>query len=809
MAVIIIALFVDPPRIRNVKKFSNESGRELYGRTEMLAEVIDALDNFTFVSVCGVPGVGKSTLVQNALQILQQECYVQIVDGFELQNISSLIEHLYSSFNMNENPAYKRKSSAERIAELLRNIIIQLKTTTILVFYNLDGEWHIQQDQLHNLLIHPLLMPEIQSKFKVIVTSQHCFKLKGPYHKIIPLSGISDDSCADWISTEYSVISYSNSKQLCHILGGIPLAVKMVASFIADPSRSHEYTADKVISNLSSSEFGYSFKYLIDKHKIISEDSSLMKALFLVYDSLDIKYRQCIFLLASLRSDRLPHEYIVSFFQSEDENFPNECIEKLLTLSLIEKVSNSNSTQYRLNYLVMNFIQWLEEPKVGDTFKQMARRFWGNVVQHYVKEKRIILNEERDVQLAAQIGSNKYLINSLLPLLGKKFTLMPLFKHALNIIHEQFCRNGFWNKRQRPSDLIFAFSHLTKVVYCPEYHPTSLLMRQESQNTSTPPNSSCSATSRCFKKLTECGRELEMLYNESVRNDISVAEAFAHYNTLLILSSCNKTLWRSSLFDLAMTITTANIQCKLYCQRARICSCGTQTSFELGLFEFLLNNNNLSKHYLHKELESQMTDDYYHCQTILKTLAVMIIHVINQLLSRNDIDAQVGSALYFKRLRLNYYQLDATCYLCVVKDLILPFLREVHPDQEAIAILHQKLQENISQEYEVDEYPLSRYALFFGLIALKTAQLQEEFEWPEKVEWIEPREAWVCSIIKDKTKKCQDSIKLPLLNKVKSTEAFVNDKTFFSLNYLMEEEEFFEWDEKVKNIPGFYQYMSI
>ena len=773
----------------------------------MLAEIIDAVNKFTLVSVCGVPGVGKSALVKNAVKIIQQEGYVQIVDVLELQNISSLIEHLYANYDKNESLAHQRKSSAERIAELLRNIV-QFNSTTILVLDNLDGEWHIQQDQLHDLLIQPLLMPEIPSKFKVIVTSQHCSKLKGLYHKIIPLSGISDDSCADWISTRYSVISYSNSKQLCHILGGIPLAVKMVASFIADPSRSHEYTADKVIFKLNSSEFGDFFEYLVN-HSIISEGSSLMNALFLVYDSLETKYRQCIFLLTDLRSDILPHEYIMSFFQSEGENFPNDCIEKLLKLSLMEKVPTSSSTQYRLNHLVMNFIRWLEEPKVGDTFKQMMRRFWGNVVQHHVKEKRIILNERRDVQLAAQIGSNKSLVNSLLPLLGTNFMLMPLFEHALKIIDEQFCHNGFWKEGQSASDLIFAFSSLTKVVYCPEYHPTSLLMRQKNKNL---PNNSCSA-SKCSKKLTECRRELEKLYIRSVRNDMRVAEAYAHYNALLMLTSCTRTSWKSFLFDLAMIITTANIQCKVYCQRVRICSCGTQTSFELGIFEFLLDKNDLSKHYLQKELEIQMTDEYYHCQTILKTLTIMVIHVINQLQSGKDIDAQAGSAVYFIKLHLSYYQFDPTCYLGVMEDLILPFLHEVHPDQEAIAILqnkHQKLvNESISQKHEADAHPLDRYAIFFGLTALKTAQLQEEFEWPEKVEWIKPREVWVCSIIKDKTRKCQDSINLPLLSKVKSTEASINDKTFVSLRYLMKKEEFSEWDKNVKNIPGFYQFMSI
>ena len=467
-----------------------------------------------------------------------------------------------------------------------------------------------------------------------------------------------------------------------------------------------------------------------------------------------------------------------------------------------------HSRHYRLNLFVMNFIQWLEEPKIDDTFKKILRGFWGNVIKCHVEEKRSILNEKRDIQLAVQIGSNKMLINSLLPLLGKKYTLMPLFEHALKIIDEQFCHNGVWYEEQRASDVIFAYSYLTKVVYCPEYHPTSLLMRHDGQNTYTPPNNFCSA--RCSEKLLKCGKRLEVLY-KSVRNDIKVAEAFAHYNALSMLTSCTRTPWKPFLFDLAMIITTANIQCEQYCKRIRRCSCGTYSPIELGLFNFLINENNSSKHYLKEELlVTQMTDEYYHCQAILKTLAVMTIHVITQQSGR---DAQSDSTDYFKRIGLDYSRLDPTCYLGVMEDLILPFLQEVYPKQNSIMILvkkHQKLKrENILPDHDADAHPLSRYVIFFGLTALKTTQLQEQLEWPEEVEWIKPREAWVCSIIRDKTKKCQGMTKLPLLSQMKSTEALVNDRIFFSIKYLMKEEEFFKWDEKVKNIPGFYQFMSI
>ena len=45
------------------------------------------------MSVCGIPGVGKSALVRDAAKIPKNDIYV---DMSEVKNISDLIERLYS-----------------------------------------------------------------------------------------------------------------------------------------------------------------------------------------------------------------------------------------------------------------------------------------------------------------------------------------------------------------------------------------------------------------------------------------------------------------------------------------------------------------------------------------------------------------------------------------------------------------------------------------------------------------------------------------------------------------------------------------
>jgi hypothetical protein len=120
-------------------------------------------------------------------------------------------------------------------------------------------------------------------------------------------------------------------------------------------------------------------------------------------------------------------------------------------------------------------------------------------------------------------------------------------------------------------------------------------------------------------------------------------------------------------------IETANRQCKLYCQRTRKCSCGSQGSFEIGFVKFLTNDLNSSKHHLHEFLLSPTLKEHENCQTILKTLVILTIHLINKHDSERDIDAQVDTIEYFQTIAmdLKYDQLDPMCYVSVIKEILL------------------------------------------------------------------------------------------------------------------------------------------
>lgn len=806
---------------------------EIYGRNDRQSYLIDSVNKNDLVSVCGLPGIGKSVLVTNALLELEKQGYCIIyVDVSKLNNVSDVVKSLYSKCNCITYVRqillriwyYMNKRSIFD-SELLTQWSRRIQSQSIIFLDNINGSgsWNL----LCENVIEPLLFGKKSAgtqTLKIVVTSQNIDNVQCNDHTIIiPLGAIDYDSCANWISRGYSSISYSEGRQLCQAFGGIPLAVDLIARLVAnpDPRNPRNYTVAEVVSKMSSLEYGQPLVFFEGSVKQVLGDSEsyLVKALSLIYESLELKYRSCIFLLVDVPSTTELSYGFVEKRLGKILTYP--CLTKLLSVSFIEKhellVTATTVTKvvtvFEFAPFIRHFIQGIGEPTVSPdkTLRQIVRKFWGNHVQDYIKEyRKTLLNEEKNLALAVQIGSNKPLVNSLLPLLDENFNFRPLFEHAWNVIDRNFCNCVGGNCGIGPdieaSRLIYAYSYLTKAVHCPSIHPASLVMEYNKTGTLPSHDNSCS---QCSEKLRSCETKLTQLLKGS--NNSEVAEAFAYYNALIISTShnCNLSYWRLWLYDLAMIVTTANQQCKLHCLETEVCSCGQESDIELALYNILLRQykpSTDSKYYLKRQINGDRN-----CQYILKILFFIMRHIVNRELIKESQEKAILDIIE---------QFDPLCYLSVTDDIILPFFREMYPNEtEHIKSLKKKQNEMIkmvkSQRHHKrggilspDEHPLIRYAIFPGFTAFREKRFHSQ--WAEKIEWIEPRELWVCSVIKDQRKNCQDSFKfqLPLITKLREVQTVEGQKIYSYLKYLMEDESS-KLDAIVRKIPSFYYWLVV
>ena len=800
----IAVLIVWKPQQCSLDEIQNQK-IELYGRNVSEDEISHTIHESSLVTVCGIPGVGKSVLVRNALLTLKQKGYcILYLDVSTHKNVADLEESMYSKCNCLSN-VFTSMMQLPKLYKLSHDDEVvnwgnSLNQNTIVFLDNLDWKRDVRFENLHNNIIAPLISKKLTGSLKVVITSRHCLSFNTPRHKILPISAIDDSSCAQWISAKYPrAIRYVEGKQLCHSLGSVPKAVEHVANFIAHPMTT--LSIGEVLSKLNSSE--YHSMFFFGELPVNGEDTNLVRALELVYTNLETDYKRCMFLLCEIPASNLSRKSIINYLQDKDEGFADRCLKKLLTLSFIEKASSLTRTQYyKINSFIRKYVQWCGPPKPDQSLRIMMKNFWGNYVQDRFRQFQKILTKEQNVQLAITIGSNKMLVNSLLPLLGEKFNFMSLFNRSLKVIVEQCCygdvKECFRGKDM--SDVIMAYSYLTKAVYCPYIHPVSMFNLINSNTTLLSPHSQCG---ECSNKLQRCGRKFERHLKES--NNSYAPEAFGYYNALLITAACDSPRWQLWLYDLAMIITTATSQCSRSCNEHGTCLCGQQSSLELAVYNLLLHDYESVKQYSEAELIEVPNDET--CQTILRLLSIIVQHVTNEKLANS---LKNSSQQLLVEVDALIDQLVPTCYLGITNDIILPFLDEVcqTKSKQKIARLHEKQKKLIETHCveSIDEHPLIRYAEFPGVSALKTKKLQRQ--WTEKVEWTDVRGTWVCSVIKDKTKKCQDSFNLPLLSQIKQIETEAGWKIFQSLEFVMEDVEFQQWKEVLEKNPRILHWLT-
>ena len=778
----------------------------LFGRESDQKKLFDTIfqGQHSVINLVGPPGIGKTAIAINTAQQLEKldYCYVYI-DVSKHNTISSLVKQLVSNTTCTSAVPrlfYLCVSILDLVPEKMLVVWGKLlPSNTLLIFDNIEGIWYKHLNLLYEYVVQPLI--SLQTDLKLLLVSCYYEFIFHDNDAVISLSGINEDDCIAWILNTKERVNVIEARKLCQLVGGVPKAVKLLLSYAL-----HHMTSESVsdiISGVDISEYGEPFREY--EKLLINSDGSyhFIRALYLLYDLLSSEDRTCIWLLVGLKSNEFPRSQAVKLLHNTTVD-PSRCLRGLRTHSLLEIVSFESSDHvFKFHPFIKEFIRWIGNPEHNkESVRMSVRTFYANYVLYHTTNLCDILRSTNNVQLAVRIGSNQQLINNMLPLLRGNYTkLYRLFKLALKVIEKQCCSApGNCFTIESFANVIFSFSYLTKAVHCPDFHPVSLLS-DDKRKTQSP--------DKCLQKLQMCDALISGMLQAKDRTDYKTAEAIGYYNTLKIFAHPSPP-WHLSLLDVAMIITTANHQCHLY-YKTRTYLCGEECRTELGLKLLLLKNYARSKKHLTHAFNT-LKDDH-HCESILKIIAMIALHSTNYNCATKDCSNTVTIKQHLGTI--NYEVLDSTCFLGIMNDLILPFLQEVHPDKDLINRLINKhiqmviMMNNTCQQRAIDEQrldcnPLNRYTISHGVTALKLFVA----EWTENIDEDDQREHWICSIIRDKTDTCESV--LPLFSKVRAIETNENSKVIQGLKFFMNDEEFSELEERIRNISTtFFQLMSL
>ena len=454
----------------------------LYGREkehQMLLEKILAKKH-QVIEIIGFVGVGKTALVLNTTDMLVKKynycpIYIELPRNATV-DISSLIIHKLSQRDCmatNEGWTLTLSSAYYVIFKMFLNSHQQfhywynrLQPNTILVFDNAD---QILED-IEIRIIEPLL--DHKSKSIVVLLIAHGSKREYLKRPVIPLSGIPLRECTTWIISKYQQVSLIEGEHLCQELGGVPSDVIDAVELVLNPLSSQS-TYD-VITGLKSPEYGGGFRYLesiLGRHFKDTKGRNIAK--YIRYNRLSFAHRECIWLLVEISEKG---EFTKEKAEKHLEQNVDSCIDSLLRNSFLNMLQTVPHKNFQFPQYIIKFVQSIGQPTPDiEDVRGKVWTFYGNYVKYNAGSLYSELMTTRSLQLAIEIGSDRELVNSLVPLLGEKFNLRPLFKMALEVIEEYYCTpKGMYNSSiSKP--LLLAFSYLTKAVHCPSIHPPSML----------------------------------------------------------------------------------------------------------------------------------------------------------------------------------------------------------------------------------------------------------------------------------------------------------------------------------------------
>ena len=781
----------------------------LFGREDDQKKLFHTIfqGQHSIVNLVGAPGVGKTALtISTAYQLQKMDVCNIYIDVSRHNTTSSLINALVSNTTCTSTVAqlsYLCLSAVDLAPQkLLINWTKLLSSNTLLIFDNIEGIWYKQLNLLYEHIIQPLI--SVRTDLKLLLVSRYYEFMFHDKDAIISLSAINKNDCIAWILHTEEHVNVTEAQKLCQLVGGVPKAVELLLSYALNPMTAE--SVSDIINALNVSEYGEPFRQYKQLLNISDGSHHFIKALNLLYDLLSSEDRICIWLLVGTESNVFNRSMAMTLLHNTSID-PSKCLRGLLSHSLLEMENfESSDHNFRFHPFIKEFIRWKGNPVHNEESVRIAvRNFYANYVLYHTTNLCDILHSTNSVQLAVRIGSNRQLINNMLPLLRGKYTnLYRLFKIALKVIEKQCCSvAGYCITTESFANVILSFSYLTKAVHCPDFHAVSLLLNEDERKSQSP--------NKCLQKLQACDAVINGMLQAKNRTDYKTAEAMGYYNTLKFLAHPSPPL-RLSLLDVAMIITTANHECHLHHQ-TRTYLCGEESSIELGLKLLLLQNYARSERHLIRAFDT--LEDDHRCKTILKVITMMALYFTNYCPTK-ECSSRVTVKKYLETI--NYEALNSTCFIGIMNDVILPFLIEsdVQLDSHLIKGLVNKhfhtvdtLNNTCQQEADLEEErldcnPFNRYAISYGVTALKLFVA----EWAEDIDDEDQREDWICSIIMDKTERCKNVF--PLFSKVRKIETNENSKIIRGLKFFMTDKEFSELEKRISDVSTtFYQLMSI
>ena len=463
-------------------------------------------------------------------------------------------------------------------------------------------------------------------------------------------------------------VNTSDSKAICDLVGNVPLAIKVLSAILSPPVK---ISVSYVIQRLN--ETAKKLKFMANSADRVDKDR-LLSAIELAFEFIKPEYQICSLLLVKLPGsfalDMVSSIVTSDMFEDWEDFNINDWLYDLSAKSFLEQVSFESllthkqlQGRYHFHVLIRDY---LESSKDNYNISKPLETLWTNYFKWLYSDRGDAylienLSQEDIDEILAQGDTFPYSLSS-----GLSFRIrssQSLRIAAANTLVSYCELPGYISPLPNISYIIYAYLNAFELI--------------------------CREDSYCVEKMILCQPKIEQLHTVA-KGDYKAMEASSFFHDKLIdlirLKNSNleiqsseycRVSWKYPLLGLAHVLVVLRDECLTYCRdptHGIEIECSAEKvnlNIILGLESYSLIEDDEAINYLQLSLKDSSSSS---CGVLQDSIAFITLYVIH---SRQD-NLQGMEESLAGILKLDFEDVDMTCYTSIYYNTVIPFLREVN-----------------------------------------------------------------------------------------------------------------------------------
>ena len=631
--------------------------QELIGRDQEMKDIMDSLhdDTVDAVTLFGQAGFGKSEVAlhvgHRTIELGVDVHYIKVEGCSDVASLErALMEASDAPYDMG-----------------LMKWAKGLTKRTLLILDNVDGRHWVRDESRQQFQTEFLdILLGHSSVLQVLITSQQDIGSSMYKFRSYKMCSLSTESCIRLVNVSVSQgaeVNTSDSKAICDLVANVPLAIKVLSAILSPPVNC---SVSYVIQRLN--ETAKKLKFMANSADRVDKDR-LLSAIELAFEFIKPEYQICSLLLVKLPGsfslDMVSSIVTSDMFEDWEDFNINDCLYDLSAKSFLEQVSFESllthkqlQGRYHFHVLIRDF---LESSKDNYNISKPLKTLWTNYFKWLYSDRGDAylienLSQEDIDEILAQGDTFPYSLSS-----GLSFRIrssQSLRIAAANTLVSYCELPGYISPLPNISYIIYAYLKAFELI--------------------------CREDSYCVEKMILCQPKIEQLHTVA-KGDYKAMEASSFFHDKLIdlirLKNSNleseycRVSWKYPLLGLAHVLVVLRDKCLTYCRDpTHEIKCSVEmvnSSIILGLESYSLIEDDEAINYLHLSLKDSSSSS---CGVLQDSIAFITLYAIH---SRQD-NLQGMEESLAGILKLDFEDVDMTCYTSIYYNTVIPFLREVN-----------------------------------------------------------------------------------------------------------------------------------